>query len=89
MPGSAFYNIPVTWLLKGRLNLTVLEKSLSALVDRHETLRTVFQTAEDAPSQVILEPGKLPIDFIDLMHIPEVDRYAEFQQFLDVDLSVQ
>ena len=41
-PGSAVYNLPLTWRLEGALDGAALERSLSEIVRRHEALRTVF-----------------------------------------------
>ncbi|MDE3090695.1 MAG: acyltransferase domain-containing protein, partial [Chloroflexota bacterium] len=63
------YNIIVPLQLDGRLDLAVLEQSLTALLERHEVLRTNFPTVDGTPVQVItdLQPIKLePIDLQDL-----------------------
>lgn len=41
-PGSSVYNVPTVFRLAGELDTAALERSLSALVARHEVLRTVF-----------------------------------------------
>ncbi|HEY4033888.1 MAG TPA: condensation domain-containing protein, partial [Ktedonobacteraceae bacterium] len=44
-PGNHFYNISLTLRLDGPLYIAALEKSLNALVHRHEALRTTFTMA--------------------------------------------
>jgi len=39
-PGNPFYNIPVAFHLRGRLDTVALEQSLNEIIRRHETLRT-------------------------------------------------
>src|SRR5689334_21432520 len=51
-PGSAAYNIWVGLRLRGALNRDPLEKSLHAIVDRHESLRTTFDIRDAKPVQV-------------------------------------
>ncbi|NRD47821.1 non-ribosomal peptide synthetase [Corallococcus exiguus] len=49
----AAYNMPMVLRLEGTLNVDAMEHALQALVDRHESLRTVFP-GEDVPVQQIL-----------------------------------
>ena len=60
--GSSQYNIPMTMALRGALNLSALQQSLDAIVDRHEVLRTVFEQNE----QQILPSQAVNIRLIDL-----------------------
>jgi amino acid adenylation domain-containing protein len=53
-PGPT-YNIPLALRLVGPLNYLALEASLGDLVERHESLRTVFPETLGVPRQVILE----------------------------------
>lgn len=53
--GSSLYTIPAAWRLIGPLEITALERSLDAIVRRHESLRTVFLTQEGKPLQWIRE----------------------------------
>jgi amino acid adenylation domain-containing protein len=61
-PGSAAYNINFAIRLQGELNLTALQQALDALVARHESLRTTFDTADDVPVQVIAEQQQIPFE---------------------------
>ncbi|HRC56817.1 MAG TPA: amino acid adenylation domain-containing protein, partial [Kofleriaceae bacterium] len=55
-PGSARYNIAGAVRLRGPLPMAALERSISALVERHEALRTTFQEREGEPCQVVHLP---------------------------------
>ncbi|MGW2515327.1 amino acid adenylation domain-containing protein, partial [Streptomyces scopuliridis] len=59
--GSPTYNVPVALRLTGSLDQQALRAALADIVERHETLRTVF--AEDAagPHQRILPPLTPPL----------------------------
>jgi amino acid adenylation domain-containing protein len=46
-PGNTAYNIPFAIKLSGTLNVSALKKALYAIIDRHETLRTMIKTASD------------------------------------------
>nr|WP_052478682.1 non-ribosomal peptide synthetase [Kibdelosporangium sp. MJ126-NF4]CEL19983.1 Siderophore biosynthesis non-ribosomal peptide synthetase modules [Kibdelosporangium sp. MJ126-NF4]CTQ97207.1 Siderophore biosynthesis non-ribosomal peptide synthetase modules [Kibdelosporangium sp. MJ126-NF4] len=55
---SAAYNIPSVLRLSGELDVAALRTAVSDVVERHESLRTVF--TED--TQVILPPGDVPFE---------------------------
>ncbi|WP_143650451.1 condensation domain-containing protein, partial [Streptomyces tricolor] len=48
---SATYNVPLALRLKGELDLTALRAAFHDLVERHESLRTVFPEADGTPYQ--------------------------------------
>jgi thioesterase domain-containing protein/acyl carrier protein len=79
-PDSAVYNIPMGLRLKGALNPSVLQRCLDEIVQRHEALRTRFETVEGQPYQVV-EPMASPgIPLMDLSRLPEEQREAEARQ---------
>ena len=51
---SATYNIPLALRLSGRLNVRVLEAALCDVLERHESLRTIFPERLGTPQQEIL-----------------------------------
>ena len=46
LPDKAAYNTHAAWRVRGRLDVSALERSLGALVARHEMLRTRFTLRE-------------------------------------------
>ncbi|MFV2949381.1 amino acid adenylation domain-containing protein [Pseudomonas japonica] len=52
-PDSAAYNIPVALRLDGALDIEALESSFSALIARHETLRTTFRQDGEQAVQIV------------------------------------
>jgi len=65
-PESPFYNVPLAFQLSGPLNDAALARALETIVDRHESLRTVFDVVDDEPVQRILPTQPLSLNSIDL-----------------------
>ncbi|HWS56152.1 MAG TPA: condensation domain-containing protein, partial [Pyrinomonadaceae bacterium] len=76
-PGSAVYNIPAAVRLDGALEAGALERALSEVVRRHESLRTTFAAAEGQPVQVISPPRPLRLEVRDLSRLSAGEREAE------------
>ncbi|MEO0539239.1 MAG: amino acid adenylation domain-containing protein [Cyanobacteria bacterium P01_A01_bin.105] len=67
---SSAYHIALALRFAGELDIRALRQSLQAIVDRHESLRTVFVEHDGQPFQQIL-PG-LPLE-IPILEVPIVD----------------
>lgn len=52
-PNSSAYNMPMTILIQGEVNVSALESSIRKLIFRHESLRTVFLEKDEALVQLI------------------------------------
>ncbi|MBW4592770.1 MAG: amino acid adenylation domain-containing protein [Brasilonema angustatum HA4187-MV1] len=79
-PGNPFYNISSALVLKGLLNVLVLEQSFNEIVRRHETLRTSFASANGQPVQVIASTLNITLPIVDLQALPLDKREAEVRQ---------
>jgi len=79
-PESAAYHIPFAVRLSGELNLEILEKSVNAIVRRHEVLRTSFATRNGNPVQVISAELNLNVEVADLRHMEGLQREAEIRR---------
>jgi amino acid adenylation domain-containing protein len=79
-PGSATYNIPVAWRLGGVLDPGVLERSLSEIVRRHETLRTTIAQVDSSPVQVVAPFSGFALPVEDLSGLGEADREAALRR---------
>jgi amino acid adenylation domain-containing protein/FkbM family methyltransferase len=75
-PNNSVYNCPGAVRLTGRLDIAVLEKTLTEIVRRHEILRTSFLTSGGSAAQVIspARPQHMPI--VDLTELNEEGREA-------------
>jgi len=76
-PNNPLYNVPNIMRLRGVLNTEALEHSLERIIERHETLRTTFQTEDDQPVQIIAPHVNVPPSFLDLTAIPASERDDE------------
>jgi amino acid adenylation domain-containing protein/non-ribosomal peptide synthase protein (TIGR01720 family) len=65
-PGSPEYNIPQALRVRGPLDRAALERALTGLVARHESLRTSFAARDGRPVQVVAEPAPLPCELVEL-----------------------
>ncbi|MFI7362316.1 amino acid adenylation domain-containing protein, partial [Streptomyces sp. NPDC050149] len=75
-PGSSLYNIPVALRLTGNLDTTALETALADIVERHESLRTVFPQDDESGYQVIHKDAR-----------PELHHISSSPERLDTDLA--
>ena len=81
-PGSPLYTIPVAWRLSGHIQFASLERSLATIVQRHESLRTVFLTQDGEPRQSIHEYSSFSLPLIDLRGVDPVKREGELRRLL-------
>ena len=63
---TANYNLPGAIRIRGDLDVKALQQSLSEIVNRHEVLRTRFQTVNGSPIQVIEPEIAININLLDL-----------------------
>jgi amino acid adenylation domain-containing protein len=67
---SEIFNMVRAFRLEGALDSTVLQKSLAAIVARHENLRASFQIRDHGPVQSIAPECASVLSFVDLRHMP-------------------
>jgi thioesterase domain-containing protein len=70
-PGNHAINMPLAWHCKGELNPEFAAAAFSALVRRHESLRTTFELVEDNLSQIVHPPFLVPLPMEDLQDLSE------------------
>jgi thioesterase domain-containing protein len=81
--GMVAYHIPVCLRLRGQINLDSLERSLAAIVDRHESLRTTFGVRDGVPVQLIGASRAIPLQVLDISSSshPSMDVEAQAYSF--------
>ncbi|MBT6046209.1 MAG: amino acid adenylation domain-containing protein [Candidatus Scalindua sp.] len=80
---NAAYTIPVALKIIGKLNVPVLEQSLNKIIQRHESLRTVFDTKNGMPVQLISLELILMIKILDIQSMPDTERNTEMNRLID------
>jgi amino acid adenylation domain-containing protein len=81
-PGNTAYLLPYAWRLRGPLDVAALEASLTALVARHESLRTACAVVDEQPVQVIAPTTPVSLPFQDLTAFPEPGRDDEVHRLV-------
>ncbi|MCP4180515.1 MAG: amino acid adenylation domain-containing protein [bacterium] len=71
------YNIPATFSLEGELEIDSFRQAYSYIINRHESLRTVFVLRNGEPRQKILKKPEFRIKIIDLMESSDPDNEAK------------
>ncbi|WP_416972665.1 condensation domain-containing protein [Streptomyces sp. 4F14] len=69
-PGSSMYTMQLASRLTGQLDRKALEEALRDVVQRHESLRTVFRNGKGEPHQVVLDISECAVG-------PEYEELAE------------
>ncbi|MGD2092001.1 MAG: amino acid adenylation domain-containing protein, partial [Candidatus Aminicenantes bacterium] len=63
------YNMPTALKISGPLNIGAFKQAVQSLVDRHESLRTVFINVNGDPKQEILKELSYDLEYIDLQDL--------------------
>ena len=86
-PGNPFYNVGMAQRVSFAFNPTILERALTELVRRHESLRTVFPEVGGEPMQRILPAQPVRCRFVDLRDQAPAGRDLEVQRIVAEDFQ--
>ncbi|MDB6125045.1 MAG: non-ribosomal peptide synthetase [Pedosphaera sp.] len=86
-PESALFNIPAAIRLRGNLNTSALERSLSEILRRHEILRTSFPSMEGHPKAVVAEPGPLNLPVVIVEKSARAEREQEVERLSQAEAA--
>lgn len=73
-PHNQAYNAQAEIRVRGGLDLSVLERAVSAVIERHEMLRTTISLAQDGYRATVHDPFAFTIPCHDLTRLPESER---------------
>jgi len=76
-PGTAAYNLARAFRITGPLDVNAINLAVEAVVKRHESLRTVFDSVDGETRQLVLSDVHCNIPVVDLSGIPEETREGE------------
>ena len=69
LPGESLYVIPLVFRLTGTLERSLLDRSIQAIVERHESLRTTLDMVDGQLMQIVAQGKGVPLQFTDLRSI--------------------
>ncbi len=81
-PGDASPILVLNWRLRGPLDVPAWQAAVSAVVDRHESLRTGFVLRDGEPVQVVMPPAGMDTELVDLRELPGNQRDERAAQLL-------
>src|SRR6266404_1995059 len=79
-PGNSSYSVSRHVRISGDLDSQALERALNGVVERHESLRTVFRLAGNQPVQIIRPHQDLSLPLIDLSELDENERNEKIEK---------
>ncbi|MBD2607822.1 non-ribosomal peptide synthetase [Scytonema hofmannii FACHB-248] len=79
---KATYNMFAAIGLNGNLNVQVLEQALNEIVQRHEVLRTSFQTVDGQGVQIINPEVNFQLRCVDLQNLSDNEREITVQEWI-------
>jgi amino acid adenylation domain-containing protein len=80
---ASAYNIANALYLQGKLDLAALERSLSVMVARHESLRTNFIECDGRPQQIIVAERSIDLESIDLRELAGVELERQIEASIE------
>ncbi|MEO7455282.1 MAG: amino acid adenylation domain-containing protein, partial [Gemmatimonadaceae bacterium] len=76
-PDNGAYNVADQWRVRGSLDADALRGALDTLVRRHAALRTVIETRNGTPMQVIRAARPVELERVDLSNLDETTAAAK------------
>ncbi|WDE02123.1 non-ribosomal peptide synthase/polyketide synthase [Thalassomonas actiniarum] len=85
--GSPEYNMPTAFEVSGDFDSHAAEQALSAIIERHEVLRTVYLEDDEQSLQKILSGTEFTLTRHDLSAFDEDDRRSQLMALIDADMQ--
>jgi amino acid adenylation domain-containing protein len=84
---NCVYNVPFFWQISGLLNINALEQAITAIVHRHEVLRTNFCVINESPIQVIHPHPQMKMQVLDWRQLTAEDQLSKAQHLATTELQ--
>ena len=88
-PDSPAYNMPTAVRLEGPLDVPCLEKTLSEILRRHESLRTTFAAQRGQPRQMIQPPIPVSLHVREVADVSAAEKRAAELSLVPFQLAVE
>ena len=83
---TAAYNRCSAMRIIGCVDKSVLQRALTAIVERHEILRSRIATEDGIPKAYSFAIDAIPLPVTDLLNLPVESRRARVQELLDAEI---
>lgn len=87
VPESIAYNFQAMLNIRGNLDIKVLERALSRVVERHQSLSTVFDEVDGEPRQTIQDAWSVNIPIVDLSASSEAVRQTYMNSIVKAEIA--
>jgi amino acid adenylation domain-containing protein len=84
---AATYTLPCVFALKGNLNTLALAQSLSSIVARHESLRTVFSCINGVASPIVLPTSEIAMAMSDVSQVTGHAQSEQIKHIIDTEIQ--
>ncbi|WP_448316682.1 amino acid adenylation domain-containing protein, partial [Streptomyces sp. CO7] len=88
-PDDPSNNLSYAFRLRGRPDVAALEKALTAVVERHDALRTRFTESDGVPTAVVEDPAPVVVELVDAASVEEAGRIVADRTNTRFDLAAQ
>ncbi|HHL32654.1 MAG TPA: non-ribosomal peptide synthetase, partial [Oceanospirillales bacterium] len=85
--GSVHYNMPSVLNIDGDFKLDVAQQAFTEIINRHESLRTVFVDGDNGPLQLIQQQFSFKLKRIDLSKVKSEQKHQKIDNAMQKDLN--
>jgi hypothetical protein len=78
-PGQSVFNMPLAYEITGRLSVDILRQSVNEIIDRHDTLRTIFKAENGRPVQLVLPTQQIDLPLLDIQNASESEQKKKIE----------
>jgi amino acid adenylation domain-containing protein len=89
VPDATFHNLPLLVDIEGPLEVDALAAGLTAIVRRHEPLRTTFAQRDTGPVSIVADPVEVPVTVHDLSDVDENRRALTARRLVDEQIAAR